>query len=200
MLPPQGSTVPHGTVIPPQGSVVPHGTISTPYGPGTIVTPYGTGTVLPSTPAGNKPPEAIKKMPADNKGKVDNKENNSASVVAPAQVTPAAAKIETEAKNPFELDRRYEMRVSHAADYSRLTGQLFFVHADGGLWVLRYAPLSREDVNGGSVILARDRQMNNYREGDLVTVEGQIISKKGSSRLGAPLYRAQTIRLVDRPE
>jgi hypothetical protein len=114
-------------------------------------------------------------------------------------VTPAAAKIETEAKNPFELDRRYEMRVSHAADYSRLTGQLFFVHADGGLWVLRYAPLS-QDGNGGSVVLTPDRAMNNYREGDLVAVEGQIISKKGSARLGAPLYRVQTIRLVDRPE
>src|SRR5439155_21398552 len=115
-------------------------------------------------------------------------------------VTPAAAKIETEAKNPFDLDRRYEQRVSHAADYSRLTGQLFFVHADGGLWVLRYAPLSREDGNGGSVILSRDRPMNNYREGDLVTVEGKIISQKGSARLGAPLYRTQSIRLVDRPE
>src|SRR5262249_13954730 len=127
-------------------------------------------------------------------------ENNSASVVPSPVVTPAAAKVETESKNPFELDRRYEMRVNHAADYSRLTGQLFFVHVDGGLWVLRYAPLAQEDVHGGSVILARDRQMNNYREGDLVTVEGTIIRERGTVRLGAPLYRVQTIRLVDRPE
>ena len=116
-----------------------------------------------------------------------------------APVTPAGARIETEVKNPFELARRYEQRVSHAADYSRLTGQLSFVHADGGLWVLRYASLAEEDRNGGSVILARDRMMNNYREGDLVTIEGQVISEKGSARLGGPLYRVQAISLVDRP-
>ena len=134
----------------------------------------------------------------EDKKKEDN--NNSASLIPSPLVTPAAARVETEAKNPFDLARRYEMRVNHAADYSRLTGQLFFVHTDGGLWVLRYSPLSREDVNGGSVILTRDRQMTSYREGDLVTVEGKIISQKGSARLGAPLYRVQTIRLVDRPE
>jgi hypothetical protein len=42
--------------------------------------------------------------------------------------------------------------------------------------------------------------MNNYREGDLITVEGQIISEKGSAHLGAPLYRVQSIRLVDRQQ
>jgi len=117
----------------------------------------------------------------------------------PVEKPGEGAAAETGAKSPFELARRYEKRVARAADYSKLTGQLCFVHADGGLWVLRYAPLSEEDANGGSVILARDRQMNNYREGDLVTVAGKIISKKGSSRLGAPLYQVQSINLVDRP-
>jgi hypothetical protein len=138
--------------------------------------------------------EPIKKMPKDDKA------GKGAMLIAPATpVTPTGAKIETEVKNPFELARRYEMRVSHAANYSRLTGQLSYVHADGGLWVLRYAPLAEEDSNGGSVVLARDRMMTNYREGDLVSVEGQIISQKGSARLGGPLYRVQTISLVDRP-
>ncbi len=121
------------------------------------------------------------------------------SIPAKPEITPAGAKTETEVKNPFELDRRYEKRVDHAADYSKVTGQLYFVHADGGLWVLRYAPLSEEDANGGSVILSRDSRMANYREGDLVTVEGEIIAKRGSARLGAPLYQARTISLVDRP-
>lgn len=109
-------------------------------------------------------------------------------------------KVETEAKNPFELARRYEKRANRAADYSRLTGQLFYVHADGGLWVLRYASIAEEDANGGSVILAKDSVMNNYREGDLVTVEGQVISKKGSRSLGGPLYQVRSISLVDRPQ
>jgi hypothetical protein len=117
----------------------------------------------------------------------------------PLEVTPTSSKtIETETKNPFELDRRYEMRVGRAADYSWVTGQLFYVHADGGLWVLRYAPLWKEDPNGGSVILARDRQMDSYREGDLVAVHGEILNQKGSIFLGGPLYRAQSIQLIDR--
>jgi len=140
--------------------------------------------------------EMIKKLP-----KPDDKPKEQSLAPVPASpVTPAAAKaVETEAKNPFELARRYEQRVSHTADYSKLTGQLDFVHADGGLWVLRYAPLSEEDRHGGSVILARDHQMNSYREGDLVTVVGQVIREKGSSRLGGPLYRVNSISLVDRP-
>jgi len=112
----------------------------------------------------------------------------------------ASLTIETETKNPFELSRRYESRVDHAPDYGWLTGQLFYVHADGGLWILRYAPLSTEDRNGGSVVLARDLRMDTYREGDLVTIHGEIIQEKGSLRLGGPLYRMQSIQLIDRPQ
>ena len=57
---------------------------------------------------------------------------------------------------------------------------------------LIYAHLNR-------VILARDREMNEYREGDLVTVEGEVISDRGSPRLGGPLYRVRSMTLVDRP-
>jgi hypothetical protein len=116
--------------------------------------------------------------------------------VAPVSTTT----IEKESKSPFDLDRRYENRAERAADYSRLTGQLFFVHADGGLWVLRYASLSNEDANGGGVVLARDRQMDSYREGDLVTVHGEILNHKGSRYLGAPLYQASSIELVERAQ
>jgi hypothetical protein len=114
--------------------------------------------------------------------------------VAPVSTTT----IEKESKSPFDLDRRYENRVDRAADFSSLTGQLFFVHTDGGLWVLRYASLSNEDANGGGVVLARDRQMDSYREGDLVTVHGQVLNQKGSRSLGAPLYQASSIELVER--
>jgi hypothetical protein len=100
--------------------------------------------------------------------------------------------------NPFELHRRYESRVAHAPDYSSVTGQLFYVHADGGLWILRYAPLWQEDTYGGSIVLPRDLRMDHYREGDLVTVRGEILTQKGSVFLGGPLYRASTIELLDR--
>jgi hypothetical protein len=115
-------------------------------------------------------------------------------------LTPASSAniIEMETKNPFELDRRYEMRVGRAADYSWVTGQLFYVHTDGGLWLLRYAPQSKEGANGGSVTLTRDRQMDSFREGDLVKVHGEILNQKGSIFQGGPLYRAQSIVLIDR--
>jgi hypothetical protein len=170
----------------------------------------GCGTVhhhAPAMPPGaDKQPERLK-MPKgdDGKGKKDENKGTTESTAAPAltpapTATPPAAKVETESKNPFESGRRRDQRFDRAADYSRLTGQLYFVHADGGIWVLRYAPLSEEDANGGSVILARDRRMDSYREGDLITVEGRVISEKGSPRLGGALYQVHTIRLVDRPQ
>jgi hypothetical protein len=123
--------------------------------------------------------------------------------IPPAPI-PAAPKgnfsIETETKAPFELSRRFVSRVDHAPDYAWLTGQLFYVHADGGLWVLRYAPLWKEDPNGGSMVLARDIRMDNYHEGDLVTVHGEILSQHATEFLGGPLYRVLSIQLVERAQ
>jgi hypothetical protein len=172
----------------PYGAVQPYGTGLTPYGtPGTMP-PAGEPIKLPkdaTTPSKKLPSGGTSRQVAP----------------PPLEAAPSTSKTnETETKSPFELDRRYETRVERAADYSWLTGQLFYVHADGGLWVLRYAPLWKEDPNGGSVVLARDRQMDSYREGDLVTVHGEILSSKGSPYLGGPLYRAQSIQLVDRPQ
>jgi len=134
------------------------------------------------------PKEAPKAMPKGDSGKQ--------AQVSPT-TTPYLAAPET--KSPFELSRQYETRVNNAADYSSLTGQLFFVHADGGLWVLRYAPVWKEDRFGGSVVLARDLEMITYREGDLVQVRGEVLNQGRSTKyLGGPLYRGASISLVDR--
>ena len=128
-------------------------------------------------PAGEpvKPPKDLdpgKKLPEGGKGE--------AKAPAAFEVAPASATTtEKESHNPFELDRRYEARIDRAADYSWLTGQLFYVHADGGLWVLRYASLSTDDTNGGGVVLARDLPMDSYREGDLVKVHGEDPQPEG---------------------
>src|SRR5262249_12105378 len=37
------------------------------------------------------------------------------------------------------LRKGFQKKVGAADDYSWVTGQLFFVHVDGGLWVVRYA-------------------------------------------------------------
>jgi hypothetical protein len=150
----------------------------------------GHGTVVPGTAEPIAPPkDAPKKMPSPKE--VQN-------LTPTPSFAPANTTIETETKSPFELNRRYVSRVDRAPDYSWLTGQLFYVHADGGLWVLRYAPLWKEDPNGGSMVLARDLRMDSFREGDLVTVHGEIISQHGSEFLGGPLYQVHSIKLVER--
>jgi hypothetical protein len=147
----------------------------------------GSGPAPEAIPA---PKDPAKKMPQPMK---------QVQAIDPVEVAPKATiTVETGANNPFELSRRYESRVAHAADYSWLTGELFYVHADGGLWILRYAPLSQEDTYGGSVVLARDLHMDSYTEGDLVTVHGSILSSKSSMFLGGPLFQAQSIALVER--
>jgi hypothetical protein len=202
-VPSHGSAIVPGH-IPGPGSVIPPATVPGtiyPSTPGTIY-PSTPGTILPGTPQSKEP---LKKMPKELEEKskpttsrdLDNKFN----LPSPPVITPSSARgVETETRNPFDLDRRYEARVSRAADYSKLTGQLFFVHIDGGTWVLRFAPLWKEDANGGSVVLARDRQMESYRDGDLVTVEGSVLQQKGSNRLGGPLYQVRSIQLVERPQ
>jgi hypothetical protein len=109
-----------------------------------------------------------------------------------------ANRIEEGTRNPFELARRYQGKAEASHDYSKLTGQLFFVHTDGGRWVLRYAPISTEDKFGGSVILSRGANLSAFREGDFVSVEGEVLAEKTNLRLGGALYRASKINLVER--
>jgi len=95
----------------------------------------------------------------------------------------------------------YLGRSSCAADYSRLTGQLSYVHTGGGLWVVRYAPLDGDDRYGGSVVLAPVVSMDSYKEGDLVSVTGEVLNdgQRTSKFLGGPLYRTTSVTLLDRP-
>ena len=147
-------------------------------------------------PAPSKPGEPIKGPKDGETDKKLPKGDKEAGIPTNTNITPVSAGSET--KSPFELSPRYESRAGHAPDYSWLTGQLFYVHADGGLWVLRYAPLSTDDSNGGGVVIARDLNMDSYRNGDLVTVHGQLLGQKSSIFLGGPLYQGRTIELVER--
>ncbi|HEV3143696.1 MAG TPA: hypothetical protein VGZ47_07430 [Gemmataceae bacterium] len=114
-------------------------------------------------------------------------------------ISPARIGFDSEGpKNPFDLARRYEGRAFASPDYSKLAGQLFFVHTDGGVWVVRYAPISQEDRYGGSVVLARDIDMSKYEDGDLVSVQGEILANKVNLPLGGALYRAATVSLVEK--
>jgi hypothetical protein len=90
-------------------------------------------------------------------------------------------------------------KVGNEHDYSWITGYLYYVHTDGGRWVLRYATLDQVDRYGGSVVLAPGVEMGNYREGDLVTVHGRVLSEGRATRsLGGALYRVDVIEMVER--
>src|SRR5438067_977978 len=88
--------------------------------------------------------------------------------VQPAAVQPtqpaAAAATATPAMD-LQVDKKYENKVGHEQDYSWVTGHLFYVHTDGGRWVVRYAMPGEVDKFGGSIVLAPGVEMKNFREG-----------------------------------
>jgi len=98
----------------------------------------------------------------------------------------------------FPLKREYWAKTKHETGYSWMTGELFYLHADGGIWVIRYAPAELHDMFGGKLVLSTNVDMKNFREGDLVTVHGAVLKEKhASSMIGGPLYRADSIDLVE---
>lgn len=111
----------------------------------------------------------------------------------------------TTANNPplgdLPVDKKYEDKVGHETNYSWVTGHLYYVHVDGGHWVVRYGLPGEIDKFGGSVVLAPGVEMRNYREGDLVCVFGDILDEGRPVRsLGGALYRVNVISVVDRSD
>ena len=99
------------------------------------------------------------------------------------------------------MSKKYEDRVGHEQDYTWVTGHLFYIHTDGGRWVVRYALPDEVDKFGGSIVLAPGVEMRNYREGDLVCVYGDVLDVgRTSPSLGGALYRVNVISLVDRAD
>jgi hypothetical protein len=120
----------------------------------------------------------------------------SAAAPAAADVVPAS---HTE-QPAEEVSKENVQRGAVAGDTCWIVGQLQYVHADGGLWMVRYAPLDKEDRYGGAVVLAKGQDMSKFREGDLVFVKGSILDEgRASEHLAAPLYRATSIELIERP-
>jgi hypothetical protein len=100
-----------------------------------------------------------------------------------------------------QVGKKYQEKVGCAPDYSWVTGQLFYVHADGGRWVIRYTAVDEQDKFGGSIVLAPGTDMRNYREGDLVSVNGKVLSDaRTSAHLPGALYQAANISLIERAD
>lgn len=104
-------------------------------------------------------------------------------------------------KLDLKVRKEFQNKIGAAEDYSWITGQLFYIHADGGRWVLRYAGVDQEDKYGGSVVLQSAADMRNFREGDLVSVNGEVLTdNRASKHLGGPLYRVTSINMIERAD
>jgi hypothetical protein len=140
--------------------------------------------------------ESVSVYPHENVPKV--------TVAKPVEPPPVVRVSEPPPPPPVDTPREiikpeYLPLIGSAADYSWVTGQLIYTHVDGGTWVVRYAPVENEDRYGGSVVLANSVSMTDYREGDLVKVNGEILHEgRANIYLGGPLYRPASVSLVKR--
>lgn len=101
------------------------------------------------------------------------------------------------AKRPIaqpELERVQIPEYAHAKNYSWLVGQLQRVHTSQHEWKIRYAALDENEQWGGSMVLAQDAKLDQWKDGDMVYVEGEILNERPSVYLSGPLYRVRHIR------
>jgi hypothetical protein len=82
-------------------------------------------------------------------------------------------------------------KLDHAPDYSWVQGRLEYSALAGGIWKVRYAPLSVDDEYGGSVILETPPNAEKFRVGDLVYVEGRIVTRSARGPLPNPIFRTE---------
>lgn len=97
-------------------------------------------------------------------------------------------------------DRAYaagSLRYDRAEDYSWLSGRLEY-SPTGDQWKLRYIPIDgATDDYGGSVIVADEAAVRDYRSGSFVTVYGQVEGRNADARVFAPYYRVQSVESAE---
>jgi hypothetical protein len=86
----------------------------------------------------------------------------------------------------------------HAADYAWLQGVLdrhYLGHMD-----LRFCDASEEEEWGGKVSLAEDPRLKQFKDGDVLFVEGELVMENGQPKRGRtnryPLYHVRNVELV----
>ena len=84
-------------------------------------------------------------------------------------------------------------KTGHESDYSWITGEL---QKTEGIWVLRYGAEAKDNF-GGYVVLFSDVDMRNFKEGDLVSVRGNVINPNARGAQAAH-YRAAAVDLIER--
>jgi hypothetical protein len=98
------------------------------------------------------------------------------------------------------VERRVSGNYGNAADYSWLQG-VVDKHYQGHLY-LRYCDHSVEDTWGGKVCLQDDPRLAQLKDGDVIRVEGEIVSERDPMSRGAwhhyPHYQIRDLKVISK--
>jgi hypothetical protein len=88
----------------------------------------------------------------------------------------------------------------HAPDYRWIAGVLDR-HTKGGYWTLRFADFGSDDEWGGKMRLLDDPRLNNFKDGDRVFIEGELLAPRAAASVDGtsyPPYRINEVRMVEK--
>ena len=69
----------------------------------------------------------------------------------------------------------------------------------GGYWTLRFADFGADDEWGGKMRLLDDPRLNNFKDGDQVFIQGELLAPRAAASADGtsyPPYRINEVRLV----
>ena len=90
--------------------------------------------------------------------------------------------------------------LDHASDYSWIQGKLEYSALAGGVWKVRYAPLSADDPHGGSVVLVSPPGAWQFHSGEFIYVEGRVLPTEGVHSYYNARYQVTHAELVESQE
>lgn len=91
-----------------------------------------------------------------------------------------------------------DMKLGRHPKFNWLVGSLDKHHK--GYWTLRYADFSSDDPWGGKVRLSDDARLNQFKDGDIIFVEGELLvplNWKPDSNTPYPPFRIKSLKLLN---
>lgn len=106
-------------------------------------------------------------------------------------VTSHQGQVMAVSNRPNVINPRFVNKVGHEDDYSWITGQLEIV--SNNRYVIHFAPPEVVDRYQGSLPLSANIDTNRFRNGDLISVRGNLLPQNGRT-----IYHAVTVDLIER--
>jgi hypothetical protein len=86
----------------------------------------------------------------------------------------------------------------HADDYTWLTGRLEYLYVRS-VWRIRYAGCDEDDRFGGSLVLTASFPVKEFKDGQLIHVEGQVLDAETHDQDRRPLYEVHAVQILNNP-